>query len=397
MNKLLRINISSRAYRHRFLRNPLIALWFACIPVFLTSCAFPLLAKSGPSTSVEKESSENISIPEVKAVSDASFLPPEGKTLLFIGQDTDSIQDYSDSTGHIPPGVTGYTALSQLSGLNGWGDWGAGPNNLLHLSKAYSNSSISLGLYVVDQLKPIYQGKRDKNIEILIDTLKSFNRPVFLRFGYEFDGQWNRYNPKDYIKAWRYMHEKIREFSAEKNIVMVWQSASYCLGTYRGLNPKAWYPGDEYVDWIGLSYFTPQDCKFSKIENILSLAREKQKPVFIAEASPQRFDIGKLTYTSQIQGKYRKSIDHEELWNKWFEVFFNFIEKNNDVVKAVAYINALWDEQEMWDEPYEQGYWGDSRVQANEEIKEKWLIEVKQESWLQSSDTLFNQLNYLTN
>ena len=60
--------------------------------------------------------------------------------------------------------------------------------------------------------------------------------------------------------------------------------------------------------------------------------------------------------------------------------FFSFIRQNKDVVKAVSYINAVWDSQELWAAPYANGYWGDSRVQANSEISKKWLSEISDKS-----------------
>jgi len=37
----------------------------------------------------------------------------------------------------------------------------------------------------------------------------------------------------------------------------------------------------------------------------------------------------------------------------------------------------------MWNVPYANGYWGDSRVQANAEISRRWLLEVGNQSfWL---------------
>ena len=46
----------------------------------------------------------------------------------------------------------------------------------------------------------------------------------------------------------------------------------------------------------------------------------------------------------------------------------------------------------MWAAPYTDGYWGDSRVQANSLIQERWLAEISQDKWLHVSPTLFNQL-----
>ena len=52
-----------------------------------------------------------------------------------------------------------------------------------------------------------------------------------------------------------------------------------------------------------------------------------------------------------------------------------------DVVRGVTYINADWDSQGQWDAPYENGYWGDSRVQVNETILSNWESAVAEQGW----------------
>jgi hypothetical protein len=48
------------------------------------------------------------------------------------------------------------------------------------------------------------------------------------------------------------------------------------------------------------------------------------------------------------------------------------MEENRDVINALAYINVHWDSQDMWDAPYESGYWGDSRLQVNPFLAERF-------------------------
>jgi len=70
----------------------------------------------------------------------------------------------------------------------------------------------------------------------------------------------------------------------------------------------------------------------------------------------------------------------QQVWQEWYQPFFEYIHANADVIRAVAYINAEWDAQPLWNAPYGQGYWGDSRVQLNPQIRQYWLDEVLQ-SW----------------
>ncbi|GAL28339.1 hypothetical protein JCM19239_3595 [Vibrio variabilis] len=59
----------------------------------------------------------------------------------------------------------------------------------------------------------------------------------------------------------------------------------------------------------------------------------------------------------------------------------NHLKENQDVIKIIAYINADWDAQPMWKG---QG-WGDTRLQSNLYIANKWRRTIKREEWLVTS------------
>ncbi len=320
------------------------------------------------------------------------FAPPDGRTLFIIGQDNDTISDYLKAIPDpIPGGVTSYTSLQRLEGLDSPADYGAGLVYLDDLAKLQSQGVIALGLYMVDYLEATVSGKADAHIDHLLSLLAAYDRPVYLRLGYEFDGSWNHYDPELYKQAWIYFRAKMQE-KGITNIAMVWQSATYSEGTYLQKPIEDWYPGDEFVDWIGLSYFTQGSSNTTPLSDLIAFARMHNKPVMIAEAAPQRYATGKLTYSTTGQTFVSRSA--EDIWQEWYAPFFNFIYQNKDVIRAVAYINTNWDSQPMWGPPYNNGYWGDSRVQANDFIKQRWLDEMNKDSWLKASKELFGLLGY---
>ena len=57
-------------------------------------------------------------IPRLAFSGSTSFVPPSGKTLLFIGQDRDSIAHYVKTTGNVPGGVMLYTSIQAVDGLD---------------------------------------------------------------------------------------------------------------------------------------------------------------------------------------------------------------------------------------------------------------------------------------
>ena len=64
---------------------------------------------------------------------------------------------------------------------------------------------------------------------------------------------------------------------------------------------------------------------------------------------------------------------------------------NARVIRAVAYINVEWNAQEMWGGGSSR-YWGDSRIEANALVRERWLAQIRDGSWLHGGPGLFDTL-----
>lgn len=332
----------------------------------------------------------------------AKFEPEDSKCILFVGQElaaigglaayNDGYFDHFDAPG----GFTMYTDFSPgdtmfgnvLTGLDGvftTDEWGDGPSNMsLQLAdKDFKNSALAIGLWLVNHEEEVANGGQDSLIDKMGEWLKSLdNRPVFLRIGYEFSGEWNHYDREHYIKAYKRIKDRYDEMGIN-NVAYVWQSH----GWEEPLEHlEEWYPGDEYVDWCGYSFFSRWDEA-----NMIEFARQKGKPVFIAEATPTI-----STATTKNNGKTKEIIlsnpkQAEEAWEKWFVPFFKTIDDNPDVVKAVSYINCHWKANEMWfDNPTFQDV--DARLQTSDIISARWKAETAKDKYLKASDDLFDML-----
>jgi hypothetical protein len=323
------------------------------------------------------------------AVEAATFVPSSGR-LLVIGQDTQSITGYSDNLGAVG-GNSVYISIDNLSGLTTTVDNGAGQNNAATLVSLYPNSALLVAVYAVNQLGNINNGSLDAKIDSMINTLKGFNRPVYLLFGYEFDGAWNSYDPAQFKSAWTRIWNRVDALNARNNISMVWHSSTYCGGTYLGHPFSDWYPGDSYVDMVAVSYFGASGCNYSAVDAVANFAHAHGKQVMIAESTPQGYAIGASTWrsTDGSNNTPPRYADTTEIWG-WYTNFFNWI--NRQDVKIVTYINANWNAQSMWAAPYSQGYWGDSRVQANSVILNNWSSATS--GYLKASSTLFSILGF---
>ena len=261
------------------------------------------------------------------------FAPSSGHALLLVGQDMKSIDAYFASTVTAPGGVAGNIDL-QLNGID----------DLNYLAGKYPKSTMSVGVDLKGVIDDVVAGNEDAKIDALLDALISYNRPVYLRLGYGFDDPANKYEPGVYVSAWKKFHERIQAKGAvlsvskeSLNVALVWQSSSCGESSIAD-----WYPGDEYVDWVGARY----ECA----DVLIQFAREHYKPVM-------------LETTSQGAG-----------WDEWFAPFFKFVNDNNDIVRAVTYINA-----------------GESRL-SNADIIKNWKTETKQPFWLRGGPKLFGAL-----
>ncbi|MFY0687901.1 MAG: hypothetical protein JXQ90_12080 [Cyclobacteriaceae bacterium] len=329
----------------------------------------------------------------------AKFEPEDGKVLLFVGQELDAIgglDDYNDGyLDHFDPpaGFTMYTkirpgdesygfTISGLSGVVTTDDWGDGDSNMQMQidDEDYANMALAIGLELVNHEIDIAAGKQDSLVIALGKWIKSLgDRPVFLRTGYEFHGEWNHYDQQGFIDAYRRIKDTYDSMGID-NIAYVWQSHGF--GEPLELL-ESWYPGDDYVDWCGFSFFN-----MSRDQNMVEFARSKGKPVFIAEATP--------TLTDEANGGTIELIlsnpDQAEVaWQEWFVPFFKLIDDNPETIKAISYINANWLSRPMWKEnPTFMGV--DARLHTNEDIMTKWQEVIGQDKYIKSDPNLFDYL-----
>ncbi|WP_299214201.1 glycosyl hydrolase [uncultured Aquimarina sp.] len=306
------------------------------------------------------------------------FVPQQGRKLLIMGQTVESIKEYKDNFQNepVPSGWSAYWGVTEFKGItkSHKNDTGSTQNHQM-LIDSFPNTVIQSAMWMVgkwDVAKKAGKGDYDKVIKKYGAWAKSTNRPIYLRIGYEFDGPHNELEPKKYIKAYRHIVDLLREEDVN-NIAFVWHS--YASVPFKNYKLSDWYPGDDYVDWIGISVFGQAygNSDFGTYCNdVLQFAKLKKKPVMIAESNP-------------IKGIYNDNID---VWDQWFVNFFSFIYNKN--VKAVSFIN------EDWKRLYIQGIsnWKDSRLFNNEKISRAWFMETNKNMYLKQSPELYEQLGY---
>lgn len=92
--------------------------------------------------------------------------------------------------------------------------------------------------------------KDDTYLHKLAEDMAASGAMIFLRFASEMNGPWVNYhgNPALYREKWRLVTRVMRERA--ENVAMVW-----CPYTTPRDPIPSYYPGDEWVDWVGVNMY----------------------------------------------------------------------------------------------------------------------------------------------
>ncbi len=124
---------------------------------------------------------------------------------------------------------------------------------------------------------------------------KASGIPIFLRFGGEMNGDWTPWGmqPKKYIEKFRLVHDIMAQDAP--NVAMVWAPNFHPWD-----NMAEYYPGDAYVDWVGVSCYTTlgytaenkeTKLKSNPIDLLSHIVADygKKRPIMIVEGAVSNF------------------------------------------------------------------------------------------------------------
>jgi len=311
--------------------------------------------------------------------------PRSHATYLAIGQDLQSISMYSKRYRN-PAAIMSYTNLSSLNGLTTPVDYGSGIEFAEGGVESFDNKiglQLAVDLGGDEGCTKIVNGTMDDRIALLVEFLRDTSASrVFLRLGYEFDNpQFNYHNPKLFKSAFVRISKAISEdsflqnYTQNKKVLTVYHSFGQLnagrFGGDKGRELDAYFPGDEWVDWVGVSLFkapfpwlnnknppttSPESFYYASV--VASFSKNHKKPFMIAESSPWGGVAKKITFHGG------------SIWDNWYEPVLEFIEAHN--VQLWSYISSDWDSFKMWKDV---GF-GDSRLTTNEEVERFWDVKV---------------------
>jgi Glycosyl hydrolase family 26 len=278
-----------------------------------------------------------------------------------------------------------YSDLQTLVGLTTPVNYGSGieyANGVLQLSQLYfpnSRPSLQIGLWLNgtegcrDVLNHQYSEQIEQMFRYCIVDCAQVGK-IYLRIGYEFDNPEFRYSsdPDTYRRTFQYLVDECERLYStpvcRDKIEFVWHSwaaTTFTLSSSPSLSD--FYPGDDYVDWIGISIFSQLYTDDTRPRNVTSLgtpdsvryivdfARQHKKRILIAESTP----FGGLDQLS-------------DPWSDWFVPVLDLISEYSGTIRMWSYIYCNWNVQPMW---RTTGF-GDSRLSQNATLLRLWHQQV---------------------
>jgi hypothetical protein len=180
---------------------------------------------------------------------------------------------------------------------------GVKPTIVMYFSSWYESFSSwfaktlrARGAYVLVQMQPnnvsldsIAGGRSDTYLYSYATAVRRFRYPVILSFGHEMNGTWypwgnGQSTSASFVAAWRHVVQVFRKVGAT-NVTWLW-TVNSIEGASSALSQ--WWPGADWVDWIGIDgYYSQSKDSFKDIfGSTLGIIRKfSDDPVLLAETA----------------------------------------------------------------------------------------------------------------
>lgn len=263
--------------------------------------------------------------------------PPDGK--VFLGLQT-NLGPYDFGAVDAFSSATGYKA-AVLQFSQGWAEDQFDAGRISSIAERgmlpivswepwdykLRGKAASSGEQPAYRLSTIIAGKYDDYIRSWATGMAELPFPVVIRFGHEMNGFWypwceqsNGNHPGDYVKAWRHVHQIFADAHAD-NVKWMWSPNV----SYPGAAPlKRLYPGDSYVDWVGLSGYFGTGGRTSYISfnqifttTLKELKTFTRKPIVVSETGATNSTGQQTRWITQM---FSQLPQHPEIIGViWFE------------------------------------------------------------------------------
>jgi hypothetical protein len=228
-------------------------------------------------------------------------------------------------------------------------------------------------------LTAIIAGTWDKYIDDWADAARAFGKPMIVVFANEMNGDWFPWSgtyyggnepagvgkwkgPETFKTAYRHVVDRVRARGAS-NIKWMFHTNNYSYPLDTWNFAPAYYPGPEYVDWLGLSVYGQQfkDESWADIPSLVDWPYEEMrrldanKPMMIAEWGTGEFP-------------------HSGNKGEWIRQGLELFRTRYPRLKAAVYWHERWQN--------EDGSYSNLRVNSSVESLEAYKTGVSNAGWL---------------
>jgi hypothetical protein len=269
----------------------------------------------------------------------AKFEPDAGKVLHGaalpqywsdpqLKQQFDAFKKYSGKRSAV---VTWFASLYEMGRMTSWRQ-----NYAMNLDRVRKMGAVSLIKFSVQDyaydrtkkiatLRDISLGTYDAYFQEFAATVKDFGGPVFISVNHEMNGTWYPYSQDyagsgttatEFIASWRRIVDVFRKAGAN-NVEWVWSPNVPDVGA---VSAAKYYPGDEYVDWVGVSFYSGNTA--DALDPIYKTYAAR-KPIFITEWA-----------TAPEKNRYNPAYPGDA---KWVAQIFRALDTKYPRVKAISW------------------------------------------------------------
>jgi beta-mannanase len=202
----------------------------------------------------------------------------------------------------------------------------------------YANGSIPLITWEpwithsLGTLEAISSGSFETYVREFIQAAKDWGKPLFLRFAHEMNGNWYPWDgfhnggatgPEKYKQAWIYIYN-VREALEADSVYLVWCPNNTNIPDASWNEPAGYYPGDQYVDWIGMDGYNWVYASWQDFDSVFSsiyqsLTALTEKPLMVGEFASAEQGGSKADWIADAFSEIKNNYPRIKLFC-WFNI-----------------------------------------------------------------------------
>ncbi|BEP13857.1 hypothetical protein acdb102_21680 [Acidothermaceae bacterium B102] len=190
-------------------------------------------------------------------------------------------------------------------------------------------------------------GSQDGLIRAQATRIKALGADVFIRVDWEMNGNWFAWDgthnggpgtgPAAYVAMWRHIHDVFTS-AGVTNVAWVWTPAAASLPDAGWNAVAAYYPGDAYVDWVGLDDYN-YGGQLGHALGWNDFASQLQ-PIYGDYAERKPIMIGEMGSADHIAG-------HDK--GQWIQRMASDVETKFPDIQALVWFDVKYDEDWRFD------------------------------------------------